>query len=100
LKYWRGYLVAAIMAAISGALLHMAEKYTVLVDMVFPYVTRTIQNFLAVWSSGTDLLLWQVAAIAIIVALMASIVLMILLRWNPIQWVGWVMAVRVLNPSL
>ncbi|MBQ3215386.1 MAG: DUF3810 domain-containing protein [Oscillospiraceae bacterium] len=93
MKYWRGYLVAAIMAAISGALLHMAEKYTVLVDMVFPYVTRTIQNFLAVWSSGTDLLLWQVAAIAIIVALMASIVLMILLRWNPIQWVGWVMAV-------
>ena len=93
MKYWRGYLVAAIMGAISWGLLQMAEKFTVLVDMVFPYVTRTIQSFLAVWSSGTDLLLWQVVAIALLVALMASIVLMILLRWNPIQWIGWVMAV-------
>ncbi len=93
MKYWRGYLVAAIMGAISWGLLEMAEKYTTLVDMVFPYVTRTIQGFLSVWSSGTELLLWQVAAIAIIVALMASVVLMILLRWNPVQWTGWVLAV-------
>ena len=93
MKYWRGFLVAAIMGAISWGLLQMAEKFTVLVDMVFPYVTRTIQGFLAVWSNGTDLLLWQVVAIALLVALMASIVLMILLRWNPIQWTGWVMAV-------
>ena len=93
MKYWRGYLVAAILATISGALMSLAEKYTVLVDMVYPYVTRTIQGFLSVWSNGTDLLLWQVGAVVLVLALVTSIVLMILLRWNPIQWGGWVLAV-------
>lgn len=93
MKYWRGYLVAAILAAISGALMALAEKYTTLVDMVYPYVTRTVQGFLAVWSNGTDLLLWQVGAVVLVLALVTSIVLMILLRWNPIQWGGWVLTV-------
>ncbi len=92
MKYWRGYLVAAILGAISWALLKLAEKYTVLVDMVYPYVTRTVQGFLSVWSSGTNLLLWQVALVVMILAFITSIVLMILFRWNPIQWAGWVLA--------
>jgi len=92
LKYWRGYLIAAILGAISWALLELAEKFTVLVDMVYPYVTRTVQGFLSVWSGGTDLLLWQVALVVMVLALVTSIVLMILLRWNPIQWGGWVVA--------
>ena len=75
LKYWRGYLVAAILAAISGALMALAEKYTSLVDMVYPYVTRTVQGFLAVWSSGTDLLLWQVGAVVLVLALMTKVML-------------------------
>ena len=91
MKYWRGYLVAAILGAISWGLMELAKKFTVLVDMVYPYVTRTVQNFLAVWSNGTDLLLWQVGAVVLVLALMTSIVLMILLRWNPIQWGGWVL---------
>lgn len=93
MKYWRGYLVAAILGALSWGLLAMAEKFTVLVDMVYPYVTRTVQGFLAVWSSGTELLLWQVGAVVLVLALMTSLVLLILLRWNPIQWGGWVLAV-------
>ena len=93
MKYWRGYLIAAILGTISWALLKLAEKYTVLVDMVYPYVTRTVQGFLSVWSSGTDLLLWQVALVVLLLALVTTIVLMILFRWNPIQWAGWVLAV-------
>ena len=93
MKYWRGYLVAAILATVSGVLMSLAKKYTVLVDMVYPYVTRTVQGFLSVWSNGTDLLLWQVGAVVLVLALMTSIVLMILLRWNPVQWGGWVLAV-------
>ena len=93
MKYWRGYLVAAILGAISWGLMELAKRFTVLVDMVYPYVTRTVQGFLSVWSSGTDLLLWQVAAVVLVLALMTSIVLMILLRWHPVQWGGWVLAV-------
>ncbi len=96
MKYWRGYLIAAILGAISWALLELAKKYTKLVDMVYPYITRTVQGFLSVWSSGTSLLLWQVALVVLVLALVTSIVLLILFRWNPIQWGGWVVAVVAL----
>ena len=92
MKYWRGYLTAAILAAISWGLLKLAEKFTTLVDMVFPYVTRTIQGFLASWSGGVDVLVWQVVVVLLVVGLLATVVLMIIFRWNFVQWLGWVLA--------
>ena len=93
MKYWRGYLTAAILTAITVVLMQMGQRFSVLVDMVYPYVIRTAQTMLAQWSSGTDILLWQLAAIVFAVVVLASIVLMIVLKWNPIQWFGWVLAV-------
>lgn len=93
MKYWRGYLTAAIFTAITIILMQMGQRFTVLVDMVYPYVIRTMQTMLAQWSSGVDFLLWQLAAIVFAVLVLASIVLMIVLKWNPIQWFGWVLAV-------
>ena len=93
MKYWRGYLTAAIFTAITIVLMQMGQRFSALVDMVYPYVIRTMQTMLAQWSSGTDLLLWQLAAVVFAVLLLASIVLMIVLKWNPIQWFGWVLAV-------
>ena len=91
MKYWRGYLVGGIIAAFSFALQKFAESHTVLVDMFYPYVTRLMQSFLAQWSTGVDFCVWQVLLIALVVVVLASAVLMLVFRWNPIQWFGWVL---------
>ena len=46
---------------------------------------------LAQWSSGADFLLWQLGAVILAVIFLATVVLMIVLKWNPIQWFGWVL---------
>lgn len=93
MKYWRGYLVAALVAAFTFALQQFAKTHSDLVDMVYPYVTRMLQTFLAQWSGGVEGCIWQIAAVLFGVLLLATIVLMVIFRWNPIQWFGWVLAV-------
>ncbi len=92
MKYWRGYLVAAIFVAMSWGLLEFARSHWELVDMVYPYVSRLIQNYLADWSSGIGYCLWQLLLLVGAVLLVASVVMMVLWKWNPIQWFGWVLA--------
>ncbi len=104
MKYWRGYLVAAIVAACTWGLSKFAESHWRVVDMVYPYVTRMVQSFLADWSAGTASCLWQVLFFVLIGAGLASLILMIVLHWNPVQWLGWVLAavsvVSLLNTGL
>lgn len=104
MKYWRGYLVAAILGFFSWALLEFAKSHSVLVDMFYPYVTRMIQGTLAQWSGGTADLLWQFLLVLFVVVALATVVLMLILRWNPIQWFGWILAaactVLFLNTAL
>ena len=92
MKYWRGYLVAAIMAVITWALVQFAQSHSVLVDMIYPYITRLIITSMSQWTGNMAFCLWQVLLIGMILAGIASIIVMILLRWNPIQWFGWVLA--------
>ena len=92
MKYYRGYLVAGIFAALTWLLMQLGQRLSQLIDMVYPYVTRTLQNFMVEWSSSVDFLVWQVLAVVIIAVLLATVVLMILLRWNFFQWLGWVLA--------
>lgn len=92
MKYWRGYLVAAIFAAITLGLREIAETHAQLVDMVYPYVTRMVQNFMAGWSGAVDFCVWQILLLAMVALGLATIVLMVVFRWNPIQWFGWIMA--------
>lgn len=93
MKYWRGYLVAGIFAAFTWALMQLGKSLGTVVDMIYPYISRVIQTTLAQWSGGVDFCLWQIAALVLLVLLLASIVLMIVFRWNPIQWFGWVLTV-------
>jgi len=93
LKYWFGYLTAAIFGAITWVLMQFGEKFSTLVDMIYPYVIRTLQGMLAEWSSVVAFPLWQLLAVVLGVLILASLVLMIVLKWNPIQWAGWVLAV-------
>ena len=92
MKYWRGYLVAAILAACTWGFQEFARTHSKLVDMIYPYVTRLVQNFMADWSSGVTFCLWQAILLVLIAVGVATIVLMIIFKWNPIQWFGWVLA--------
>ena len=58
MKYWWGYLIAAIFAGFTWLLNQFGEKYSQLIDMVYPYVTRELQSILANWTAGTDTLVW------------------------------------------
>ena len=91
MKYWRGYITAAIIAILTGVLRAFAKSHTVLLDMVYPYMTRFIQTSLAGWSASVNFCLWQLIVIVLGVLLLASIVAMIILRWNFFQWMGWVL---------
>ncbi len=92
MKYWRGYIAAALSAALTWALMSFSKAHGVLVDMIYPYVTRLIQTALAGWASGVDFCLWQILAVLLVVLFIATIVLMIIFHWNPVQWLGWVLA--------
>ncbi len=91
MKYWRGYIAAAIILVATLALTAFAKSHTVLIDMVYPYITRLIQTSLAGWSSGASFCLWQLFVVLLAVILLATVVLMIVMRWNFVQWLGWVL---------
>lgn len=93
MRYWFGYLTAGIFAAITCVLMQFGQRFSTLVDMIYPYVIRTLQGMLAEWTSSVDFPVWQVLAVALGVLILASLVLMLILKWNPIQWAGWMLAV-------
>ena len=92
MKYWRGYLTAAILAAFTWVLIQMGQKYTTLVDMVYPYVTRSVQSFLTAWTGGVDFLVWQTAVLFLVILLIATLVLVFIFRAKVIRWLGWALA--------
>ena len=92
MKYLGGYLTAGIFGGITWALLKFGEQFSQLVDMVYPYIIRTLQSFLAQWSGGVDFLVWQVLAVVLGVVLLTVLVVMILTKRNVVAWLGWVLA--------
>lgn len=92
MKYWRGYLVAALVGAFSWGLIEFAQSHWTLVDMIYPYMTRMVQNYLANWSAAVPFCLWQLALIVAVVVFLATVVMMVLWKWNIFQWFGWVLA--------
>lgn len=92
MKYLRGYLTAGIFGGLTWVLMQYGEKFSALVDMIYPYVIRTLQSTLAQWSGQVNFCLWQLFVVVLGVLVLASIVLMIVLKWNPLQWLGWVLA--------
>lgn len=93
MKYWRGYLVAAIVAVFNWALIQFAKAHSELMDMVYPYMTRIVQNGLVQWSNATDICLWQLLLLFGGIIALFTVVLMVIFHWNPVQWFGWVLAV-------
>ncbi len=93
MKYWRGYLTAAIIGFFTWALTAYAKSHAKLIDMVYPYLSRMVQSALSQWSGSVGLVLWQLVVMLAIVGLLVGIVMMIIWKWNPIQFIGWVLAV-------
>ena len=104
MKYWRGYLAAAILGALTWVLTQMGQRYTNLVDMIYPYVTRSVQSFLTAWTGGVDFLVWQTVILFLAVVLIATLVLVFIFRAKVIRWLGWaltvVMAVVLLHTGI
>ena len=92
MKYWFGYLVAAIIGAITWVLMQFGQQFSTLVDMVYPYVIRTLQDILAGWSGTVDFLLWQLLAVALAVVVLASLVAVLATKKSVIAWGGWVLS--------
>ena len=92
MKHFAGYLTALVLAAITWVLGRFASKYSALVDMVYPAVTRTIQDALAQWSGGVDLCLWQLLLVLVVLCIAAALVMVVVLHWRPIRLAGWVLA--------
>lgn len=93
MKYWRGYITAIIFAALGWGFVQFASAHPVMVDVVYPYLSRIYMNSVATWSAGTSICLWQLLLFFGIVVIIATAVLMVVLKWNPVQWFGWVLAV-------
>ena len=96
MKYWRGYLVAAFLAIATTALTQFAASHRLLMDMVYPYMVRMLLPEVTAWSNEVSFCLWQTLLLFVIGGIVLSIVLMLLLRWNPVQWFGWILAVSCL----
>lgn len=92
MKYWRGYLVAAILAVITWALVQFAQTHAVLVDMVYPYVSRLVVSSLADWSGKIGFNLWQLLLFLLVAGSLAGIVILIVRKRNLIRLIGWILA--------
>ena len=92
MKYWFGYLVAAIIAGFTWVLQQFGQRFSTLIDMVYPYVIRTLQDILSGWSGSVDFLLWQLLAVALAVVILASLVVVIVTKRSLIGWGGWVLS--------
>ena len=92
MKYWFGYLTAAIIGTLTWVLMQFGQRFSTLIDMVYPYVIRTLQGYLAQWSGSVDFLLWQLLAVALAVVLLASLVAVIAAKKSVIAWGGWALS--------
>ena len=78
MKYWRGYIITALLVIVTTVLMSFSKAHGVLVDMIYPYVTRLIQTSMAGWVSGAEFCLWQLLVVLLGVLLLATCILLLL----------------------
>ncbi len=92
MKHWIGYVVALIFAACTWALKSFAATHSLLVDIIYPYVTRLVMAFLALKTSKTGLCIWQIVVVIFALFVLASIVYYVWRKKNPVRCIGWTLA--------
>lgn len=93
MKYWIGFVVALIIAACTWALKSFAASHAILVDIVYPYVSRMSVAFLTEHSASTGLCIWQILVVIAALLIIAAVIYSIWRRKNPIRWISWVLVV-------
>lgn len=93
MKYWRGYLVAGIIGACTWGLTAFAASHRVLVDMIFPYISRMITGGTAQWSAAVPFCMWQALLVFMILSFATVIALAVILHWNLPRVIGWIATV-------
>ena len=88
----RGIIVAGVFGVLTWLVQQLAQRYSLLLDMAYPFASKTVQELLGGWSAGVDFCVWQVILAVFLVAVVVSIGLMVLFRWNFFRWLGWVLA--------
>ncbi|MGM9641230.1 MAG: DUF3810 domain-containing protein [Faecousia sp.] len=88
----RGIIVAAVFAGLTILVKLLGERFNVLLGMAYPFASKTYMELVGSWTGKFDVCVWQVILVVFCVAVIASIGLMILNRWNFLRWLGWVLA--------
>ena len=89
MKYWRGFLIAGIIGVCTWGLTTFAKTHRILVDMIFPYISRMITGGTADWSASVSFCVWQALLVFGILAAVAIVALAVVLRWNLVRIAGW-----------
>ena len=89
MKHWIGYVVALIIAACTWALKSFAATHSLLVDMIYPYVSRMAMAFMTARTEKYHSSLWQTLLLIFVILIIVALVLYIWRRKNPIRWIGW-----------
>lgn len=88
----RGYFTAGIFAGLTWLLTKLAARYHEVIYSFFPFVSRTIMDFLAELSAKTSGCLWQTLVLLYLAVLVVTIGIMIFTKYNFFRWLGWVAA--------
>lgn len=88
----RGYFTAGIFAGLTWLLTKLAVRYQEVVYSFFPFVSRTVMDFLAELSAKTSGCLWQTLVLLYLAILVVTIGIMIFTHYNFFRWLGWVAA--------
>ena len=92
MKYWIGYVVALIFAACTWALHAFAAAHTLLVDMLYPYISRLVQIFLSAKTANSGVCVWQLIVVILGALFLAGVILCIWRKKNLIRLIGWSLA--------
>ena len=91
MKNLRGLIVTAVICLLTVLLYQTAARFDVLMDMAYPFFSKTLMEILGGFTAKLDFCLWQVALAVYAVAVLVSLALVILFRGNLLRWLGGVL---------
>ncbi len=91
MKNLRGLIVSAVICLLTVILYQIAARFDVLMDMAYPFFSKTAMEILGGFTGKLDFCLWQVALAVYAVIVLVSLTLVILFRGNLLRWLGAVL---------
>lgn len=88
----RGYLTAGIFGGLILLLVKLADRFSDLLYSFYPFMSRTIMDFLAELTAPFSGCFWQTLVLLFLALLAVSVGVMIYTKYNFFRWLGWVLA--------